>query len=139
LTARVVLDSGIPVTFVPLDVTELVCLEMGQVVGEIEPLGTRLSRFTADVTRGYIRYHMETEGKPGCYLHDPLAVAYAVDPTLCGARDAFVQIETAGSVSLGMTVADFRHPKPPNARVCLEVDTPRFLRMFLDRLKPPGH
>lgn len=136
--AQVLLESGIPLTFVPLDVTELVCLEMTQVVREIEPLGTRLSRFIADVTRRYIEYHMATEGKPGCYLHDPLAVAHAVDPTLCGVREAFVQIEVAGGVSLGMTVADLRQSKPPNARVCLEVDSPRFLRMFLDRLKSPS-
>lgn len=128
--AQVVLDSGIPMTFVPLDVTEQVCLEMGHVTREIHPLGTRLSQFIADVTRGIVDYHMRTEGFPGCYLHDPLAVGIAIDPSFCGTREAFVQVVTEGT-DAGKTVA---RPTLPNARVCTEVDAARFVRFFLDRV-----
>ena len=130
--AQVVLDSGIPMTFVPLDVTEQVCLEMGHVTREIHPLGTKLSRFIADVTRGIVDYHMRTEGFPGCYLHDPLAVGVAIDPTFCEMKHAFVRIETEGLIA-GKTVAGFE--QPPNARVCMEVDAARFVRFFLDRMR----
>ena len=137
--AQVVVNSGIPVTFVPLDVTEQVCFEMGHIVREIHPLGTKLSRFITDLTRGYIDYHMQTEGFPGCYLHDPLAVGLAIDPSFCGMQEAFVQIETESSITMGMTVADLRpNPlttEPPNARICTEVDVTRFFRFFLDRIK----
>ncbi|HUV05024.1 MAG TPA: nucleoside hydrolase [Armatimonadota bacterium] len=137
--AQVVLDSGIPMTFVPLDVTERVCLEMGHIVKEIQPVGTRLSRFVSDLTRGYVRYHMHTEGFPGCYLHDPLAVGVCIDPTFCGVQEGFVQIETAAGITMGMTVCDLRPnpltPEPPNARICTEVDAGRFFQFFLDRIR----
>ncbi len=137
--AQVVVESGMPITFVPLDVTEKTCLEMGHVVSEIHPLGTKLSSFVYDLTQGYVHYHMETEGFPGCYLHDPLAVGMAVDPTVVVTQEGYVQIETAGSITSGMTVCDLRPnpviPQPPNARICTEVDASRFLRLFLDRIK----
>jgi purine nucleosidase/pyrimidine-specific ribonucleoside hydrolase len=137
--AQVVLDSGIPITFVPLDVTEQVCLEMEHITREIQPLGTKLSRFVSDLTAGYIEYHMTAEGFPGCYLHDPLAVGVAIDPSLCGMQEGFVQVETTGALTMGMTVCDLRpHPltsEPPNARICTEVDVNRFLSFFLTRLK----
>jgi len=137
--AQVVLDSGIPLTFVPLDVTEQVCLEMGHIVKEIRPLGTKLSRFVSDVTCGYVRYHMRTESFPGCYLHDPLAVGVAIDPTFCGVQEGFVQIETAAGITTGMTVCDLRPrpltSEPPNARICTTVEANRFFGFFLDRLR----
>lgn len=136
--AQVVCDSGIPLTFVPLDVTEQVCLQMGHFVKQLRSRNTRLSRFLRDVTEGYIRYHMETEGFPGCYLHDPLAVAVAIDPTLCGMREGYVQVETKGEITTGMTVCDMRPNRAsthvPNARICTEVDPERFLGMFLSRV-----
>ena len=137
--AQVVVESGIPLIFVPLDVTEQVCLDMGQVVREIHPLGTRLSQFLSDLTRRYVEYHLATEGFPGCYMHDPLAVGVAIDESLVGMQEGHVEIETEGVAATGMTVCDFRPnpviPKPPNARICLEVDANRFLRFFLDRIK----
>ena len=137
--AQVVLDSGIPMTFVPLDVTEQVCLEMGHVTREIRPLGTKLSRFVADVTQGILDYHMRAAGFSGCYLHDPLAVGVAMDPTFCGIKEAFVQIETRPGITVGMTSADFPPDplatQPPNAQVCMEVDSARFIRFFLERMR----
>jgi inosine-uridine nucleoside N-ribohydrolase len=136
--AQVVVESGIPVTFVPLDVTEQVCLLMDHLVKRIEPLNTRLSGFITDLTRGYIHYHMETEGFVGCYLHDPLAVGIAIDPTFCIMRPAFVQVEIESPLTMGMTVSDLR-PRPltaypPNAQVCTRVDAARFIEHFLHRI-----
>lgn len=136
--AQLVLESGIPITFVPLDVTERVCLLMDHVVHQVEPHGTRLSQFIADLTLGYIRYHMETEGFPGCYLHDPLAIGYAVDPTFCGTHQGHVEIETNSPLTMGMTVSDLRPrpltAQPPNARICTQVDVDRFVGFFLGRI-----
>jgi purine nucleosidase/pyrimidine-specific ribonucleoside hydrolase len=137
--AQVVVESGIPLVFVPLDVTEQVCLDMGHIEQEVRPLGTRLSEFLADLTHGYIEYHVATEGFSGCFLHDPLAVGVAIDESFARMRDGHVEIETEGRVTTGMTVCDLRPnpviPKPPNACICVEVDVPRFIRFFLDRIK----
>ena len=137
--AQVVAESGIPLIFVPLDVTEQVCLEMGHIVREVHPLGTRLSQFLTDVTRGYIEFHIATQGFSGCYLHDPVAIGVAIDESFARMQEGHVEIETQGVLTMGMTVCDLRPnpviPKPPNARICIEVDADRFFRFFLDRIK----
>ena len=74
--AQIVLDCGVPVTLVPLDVTHQVCLMQSE-VNAIEVEG-RLARFVRDVTREYTEYHIEQDGFAGCYLHDPITVALAM-------------------------------------------------------------
>jgi inosine-uridine nucleoside N-ribohydrolase len=74
----------------------------------------------------------------GMALHDPLAVAVAVDPSLVDGRDLWVTVDTGEGLTAGKTFADFWHiPEPwgePNAFVALEVDADRFLRLFCERL-----
>jgi inosine-uridine nucleoside N-ribohydrolase len=106
---------------------------------EIEPLNTRLSQFIRDITSIYMDFHRENDGIAGCYLHDPLAVGVTIDPSLVEAEDLYVQVETQGKITLGMTVADLRpgrqHKGNPNVRVCTSVDADRFLTLFLDTIK----
>ncbi len=123
-SAQVVVESGIPLVFVPLDVTEQVCLEMGHIAQEVEPLGTRLSEFLVDLTQGYIEYHMETEGFSGCYLHDPLAVGVALDESFARMQEGHVEVETEGRVTAGMTVCDLR----PNPVTPMASERPRLRR-----------
>jgi len=136
---EIVLDSGIPVTFVPLDVTERVCLTEDCVAREISPLGTKLSEFVVDLVQGYMKYHKETTGVPGCFLHDPLAVGVSIDESVVELVEGYVQVETAGKITRGMTVCDLRSvpcvKRAPNARICTEVDSERFLRLFLSRIR----
>jgi purine nucleosidase len=75
-------------------------------------------------------------------MHDPLAVAALVDPTLVRTVPMSVQVETAGELTTGMLVADRRprHAELPaagNVNVALEVDAARVLEMFLQRLRTP--
>ncbi|MBI3948014.1 MAG: nucleoside hydrolase [Armatimonadetes bacterium] len=132
--AQLVLDFGLPLTLVPLDVTESVCLMRPEVEALAE--GAPLARFVRDVTREYTDYHARRDGFPGCYLHDPITVALAIDPTLLESAAAFVQVETTGDVTLGQTVADLRPGKRarPNARVCTAIDAERFLALFRERV-----
>jgi len=47
-----------------------------------------------------------------------------------------VAVETRGTLTTGMTVADLRRGSHavPTAQVCLEVDAERFLRLFTQRV-----
>lgn len=132
--AQLVLASGIPVTMVPLDVTEQVRLMRQEAAGHAPR--SRLARFVADVTREYTDFHTWHDGFEGCYLHDPITVALAIDPSLLTAVEACVQVETAGDVTLGQTVADLRPGRggQPNARVCTGIDAERFLALFKERV-----
>jgi purine nucleosidase len=51
-----------------------------------------------------------------------------------------VTVETKGEITAGETVGDLRASKeggrkPPNMDVCVNVESERFLRMFIDTLK----
>jgi purine nucleosidase/pyrimidine-specific ribonucleoside hydrolase len=146
--ARIVLDSGIPITLVPLDVTEQCILRPEHLTGAPQPplaplpprpLAPSLLPFVAEVSAGYMRFHEEHDGFVGSYLHDPLAVAVAADPTLVTTRRVTVHVETEGRYTSGMTLADLRDPPrwndAPNAEVAVTVDAERFLRRFLARMR----
>jgi ribokinase len=72
-------------------------------------------------------------------MHDPLAVAVALDASLVHTVSLPVAVETQGQQTLGMTVADRRDNKRrsaamPRLDVALEVDAERFLRLFAERV-----
>lgn len=137
--ADVVVNSGLPITFVGLDVTHQVWLEKSRVETEIRPLNTRLSQFICDMTGIYMDFHREYYGIPGCHIHDLLAVGLAIDPGIVETEDLYVQVETQGKITSGMTLADLRPVRlrnnEPNVRVCIHVDTDRFLTLFLNAVK----
>jgi purine nucleosidase len=134
--AQIVLDLGAPVTIVPLDVTQQCVLRPAHLADA--PEGGLLP-FVAEVTRAWMEYREDNDGFAGNYLHDPLAVAVAFDPSLVETRRATVRVEAAGEHTLGQTIADLRdRPRwneAPNADVAVAVDSERFLRLFLDRLR----
>jgi inosine-uridine nucleoside N-ribohydrolase len=70
-------------------------------------------------------------------LHDPLAVAVAVDPSLVTSIPRDVLVETRGEHTLGQTVVDLRPnaaaPRRPH-RVCTAVDAARFKAVFMATL-----
>jgi purine nucleosidase len=106
----------------------------------VQPLGTQLSRFLIDCTAQTIHFSDRVERSPGMAMHDPLAVGTVIDPTLVRTVPLPLQVETAGQWTTGMTVADRRslHPElkaPANANVALDVDSSRFLDLFLTRLR----
>ena len=73
-------------------------------------------------------------------MHDPLAVAVAIDKSLVKTRKLFVTVETKGEFTTGETVADLRGSKEgkvrqPNMDVCVDVDSKRFLQTFIETLK----
>jgi inosine-uridine nucleoside N-ribohydrolase len=69
-----------------------------------------------------------------------MAVAAVVNPTLFVMRKYHVEVETAGSITRGQTVADRRdwlpngHRERSNASICVGVDGGRFLELFVERL-----
>lgn len=135
--ARLILRAGLPLTIVPLDVTEQIVLMRTELEYRAERRANELSRFILGITDFYMKYHQETEGFYGCYLHDPIAVAAAIDPSLVMTRPLHVDVETKGELTRGMTVADFKKTRATNYQqpeVALKIEHERFLKMFHERL-----
>jgi inosine-uridine nucleoside N-ribohydrolase len=61
-------------------------------------------------------------------LHDPLAVAAALDPSLVGWEETRLEVAADGQTR--------RVTGPVNCRFARRVDTARFLPAFLERLCP---
>jgi purine nucleosidase len=136
--ARIVFEAGFPLTIAPLDATMQALLDDDHLAS----LGDgAVPDFVRAVTRDYMAAYARRRGRRGAAMHDPLATAIAIDPTLMlEAPELPVTVETAGAWTRGMTVADRRpgdHPdRPPGrATVCLTPDAGRFFEMFLPALR----
>ena len=130
--AREVVRSGVPMTLVGLDVTHKVVSTQDRMeqllAGEC---GTR-ERFLRCICERMLSFYRPRIGADQFFLHDPLAVGVALDPSLAGTRAMQVDIETAGELTRGMVVAE-RRPwaqTATNVDVCVDVDAECFLAQF---------
>lgn len=132
--AEIVLGAGLPLTLVPLDVTEQVVISR-QAVDEAGGAGT-LQAFIREMTAATMVFHRDHEGFDGMFLHDPLAVGVVVDPSLVRGQAMAVTIERRGELTAGMAVADLRRRSKaaPTATVCVKVEAARFLHLFTNRV-----
>jgi inosine-uridine nucleoside N-ribohydrolase len=125
--AHRVLASGLPLELVPLDATRQAVLpRAGMRATLARSPGTLASRIQAFSERAFRIEH--ADGSQGMALHDPLAVAVAVDPSLAKWE--------AVRLAIGPDGETLRTSGAPNCRVAKGVESDRFLRLFLDRLCP---
>ncbi len=93
-------------------------------------------RYVADALRFYMEFHRHYDGFYGAFIHDPLAVAAALDPRLVRTEPLSVDVELAGTLTTGETVTDWRRvwDRPPNLDVAVEADAEEFLDRFIERV-----
>ena len=93
-------------------------------------------RYVADALRFYFEFHRQYDGFYGAFIHDPLAVAATLDRSLVETKATFVDVETRGEITTGMTVADPRHltGRPPNLDVATSADVAAFLDRLIERV-----
>jgi inosine-uridine nucleoside N-ribohydrolase len=138
--ACVVFDSGVPVTMCGLDVSHQ-ALATAEVLERLGAVGTPLATAIVDLLGFFRDRYREIWGLDAPPVHDPVAVARVLDPTLVRCEDAHVAIELRGAHTRGATVCD-RHGVlglAPNAKVATELDVPRFWDRVVDavaRLAP---
>jgi inosine-uridine nucleoside N-ribohydrolase len=130
--------SGAPLVQVGMDVCDQVEVSQSQ-LDRIRQANTPITRLLTAATpclQSYYRARKLLTDPNGVHYNDVPAVAYAIDPSLFGAQDLYVAIETQSPLTRGQTVADRRNISghPPNARVCLEVDAPRLTALFTQRV-----
>jgi len=93
-------------------------------------------RFVADALRFYMEFHARYDGFYGAFIHDPLALAVALDRSLVTTEALYVDVETTGELTTGMTVADRRRitGKAPNLDVATSADVATFLDRLIERV-----
>lgn len=135
--AHEVFSSGIPIHTVPLDVTHQVVLTGKRLNAETEEYDDRLSNFLRESTQACMEFYRENVGFYGLHIHDALPIGILTHPHLFESVDAYVQVETEGNLTSGMTVADLRGVRSiskPNAQICLKVNADSFLKLFFQRI-----
>jgi purine nucleosidase len=98
--------------------------------------GNPIVRFVADALRFYMEFHSRYDGFYGAFIHDPFAVAAALDPGLIRTEALPVDVELAGTLTTGETVTDWRRVwnRSPNLAVALDGDAERFLDRWVERV-----
>ncbi len=160
--AKIVFEafSGLPAERRPiicgLNVTETIVLEPAHLVrlaeaagstpveapSPDEPVGTRsrasnpLIRHVTDAMRFYFEFHRDWSWGWFAHLHDPFAAAVALDPDSAELRAATVDVELAGALTRGTTIADWggKWGREPNAWVAVRTDPARFFDQLIERI-----
>jgi purine nucleosidase len=139
--AALVFAADWPVTLVALDVTMRALLRSDE-LARLRASERPLARFVSRILPPYVAVYSQRFGFEAVTMHDPLAMALLLDPSLALERAALdTRVETSGELTVGMTVADrraligpgFDQPTHP-LDIPLEVDTPRFIAMLMDAL-----
>lgn len=125
--AHVVVNAGWEVTMVGLDATHQ-ALATPEVRERLAAVGTRSARVVGELLDFYGGAYLASQGFSAPPVHDPVAVAHVLDPTLLEVRRAPLDVELRGELTVGMTVADLRAtaPEGTTTSVALAVDSARF-------------
>jgi purine nucleosidase len=113
------------------------CAPDGSAVGSVVGGPSNpIVRYLADALRFYMEFHSRYDGFFGAFIHDPLALAAALDPTLVWTEPVTVDVELGGRLTTGETVTDWRRVwgRPPNVDVAVEADSARFMERFIERV-----
>ena len=101
-----------------------------------DPDDAPLLTFIEDALRFYMEFHSRYDGFYGAFIHDALAVAAALDPSLIRTESLAVQVELGGVYTTGETVTDWRRlwGRDPNLDVAVQADVETFFERFVDRV-----
>jgi inosine-uridine nucleoside N-ribohydrolase len=116
--ARAVFESGIPILMAPLDVTAMLQLDAAmrsRIFNQDTPVTNSLAAL-------YHLWNRETST-----LFDPMAVALAINPSLCQTKKLAIEVDRQGFTRV---VGD----QPANATVGMETDPARFFEFYLSRV-----
>jgi purine nucleosidase/pyrimidine-specific ribonucleoside hydrolase len=133
-----VFTSGIEVTMVGLDVTHQALVTHAH-AEELRGAG-RVGTVIAELLEFYGVFHGEVYGFDGSPVHDAVAVAHVIDPTLLETAHVNVQVDCESRLCRGRTVVDLwrRTGLEPNAHVATGIDAERFLALLHQRLARLG-
>ena len=146
IAAKIVLGSDANITLVPIDVTLRVPMSQEQ-IERIQAGSSKSAQMVARILKPwpaqehliYLSVGIPTEFT-GIWLHDPLTIAVAYDPSLITTARIHVSAEYAPTVVLrDMVIRNdilrtIPKKKQPNMNVAVDVDADRFTELFADRI-----
>ncbi|WP_295979649.1 nucleoside hydrolase [uncultured Variovorax sp.] len=133
--AAQVLQSGVPITMLPLDVTHKI-LTSDERIARLRKLGNRAGAIVADILDAYAPQEMKHYNMPGGPVHDATVTAYLLQPSLFRGRRIHVEIDSREGMSFGQTVADWHGSLRRSANVnwIIEGDAQGFFDLLTQRI-----
>ncbi len=152
--ARMAFRSGLPIEMVGWEL----CRGEANLTDEEmryckEEINTPLAHFAIDCNISALKANREWLGDPGLGLPDPVAMAIAIDPTICTRKSKhYVEVECDGTYTRGMTVVDelgvttYDTPNvemwqplvkkgDPHITVCWEIDAKRWKELLYQTMR----
>jgi inosine-uridine nucleoside N-ribohydrolase len=129
--AKIVFGSGVKPLCIGLDITTDPATNLKR--EDMEKLG-RAKTIEARTAAEIIRKFVERFGF--MQLHDPMAVAATVKPSLFKTSMHHVYVVCEGDLTRGQTIVERRFwiQKDANAEICHQVDAKGFIEMFYERM-----
>jgi purine nucleosidase len=133
--ARLVFESGIPITLIPLDCTHQALTTMAR-IERFRAMTNRSGPAAAAMLNFFERYDVHKYGFDGGPLHDPCVIAWLLRADLFHGRDVNVSIECESELTMGMTVIDWWRvtERAPNATVIRGVNADGFFDLLAERI-----
>lgn len=133
--AKIVFQSGVPITMIGLDVSYKTPIYEKELEKFVQIPG-RASEFTGRLM-GYPPPPEKSIPAEGIVMFDALAAAAVINPSVMEYRHCYVDVETRGEFTTGKTVVDINGllKKSPNTQVAVGCDRMKFLQMLEDTLR----
>lgn len=137
--AHIVFNEPWKLTMVGLDLTHQ-ALATPDVVAAIAAVDTAPARFVLELLEFFTQSYQDAQGFDYPPVHDPCAVALVIDPTVMSVVRVPLDIELTGTLTLGMTVADFRAAAPADCttHAATDLDHAKFWGLIVDALERIG-
>ena len=133
--AKIVLESGVKITMLPLDVTHKTLVQR-DFLERLRDSKKNSAMQAAKLLDFFERYDVEKYGSQGGPLHDPNVIVYLLNPEIYGGKLVNVEIEVNSELTRGMTVVDWWHvsKRKPNVYYINDVNENKFFEIVLNKV-----
>lgn len=137
--AKVVYESGVPITMFGLDVTHQVIAEK-KIQERYAKLDNKVAVFVSELLEFFGQAYKDHFGFEGGPIHDACTTMYLLEPDLFEMKHVNVSIETRGEFTYGMTAVDILETTglEPNTMFAKSVDREGFWNLFEEILLSYG-
>ncbi|HBZ09649.1 MAG TPA: nucleoside hydrolase [Bacillus bacterium] len=134
--AKVVFESGVPITMMGLDLTHQ-ALATAEVCRRIAQIDNHAGMFVSELLEFFRQTYHDVFGFEHPPVHDVCSVAYCIDPSVVKTKKVRVDIETKGEFTYGMTAVDLLGTtcREPNVNFAVELDHTKFWNLVIQALK----
>lgn len=137
--AHAVLHAGWPIRLVTLDTTTRTLLKR-ELVEQLAIQDNPVTGLMKQMVDYYCDIFGGALGLDSIQMHDPLCLAAAFRPDLLTWEEAYVDVELAGTLTIGETVGFFARsdrplPSAANVLASVDVDAESFIQLYIERIK----